>query len=1302
MYCSLPHQVLALKENLVTGHYSMKDGLPDDGINSVMQDSHGFIWLGTFSGLCKYDGYKFTTYRNDPASSNSLGNNVVRKVLEDNQGRLWIWHDQGIDVFDPRTEKFYFHWPVIGVGNIHEQDDGKILICTTQGTYLASPETFFMEKIDVPENFFWYNDTTKTQDGSVWVASRMGVFLLNKKNASVIKYFPDHEVPFGLLLDKQERIWIARATPSGLDLFNPDNETFTHYMSNFQVDALLEDADGKMWVGTREGLYILDPEREKLIKINNEYITSLLMDHQDGIWAGSLHHGLSHFYPQKQIFNIYREFGNVIGFLIEDAKHDIWMLNYGPRRNLIRFDPDFKNAQIVPNTGMRGSIFTDTQGSVWLASTGKLEKLQSGDGKVLSRFFLPKNEEPITSYMDSYGTIWIGGWSNNLSKYTPGEHKFEKVTSFPAGTVYTFLEDSHGNLWIGSSAGLVRYRLENSKLDVFVNDPAEIKSLSNNTVFSLIIDRDSTIWVGTGGGLNKIVKGTENDAPEFINWRTTQSGLPNDDIYSIVDGGDGTLWMTCGNMISHFNPQKNIFRNYDHSDGLSGKNFRGRGHFNGSGLRTAHGTIAFGSSDGLVVFHPDSLYDNAFIPPTTITNFLIHDNPVPLKNIDLDTMKQTPPPELAISYTKEVRLAYHQNDFTFEFAALNFVNPERNEYKYKLEPYERDWITTNASNRFARYTNINPGTYTFRVIGSNNDGIWNEEGTSLVVVITPPWWQTWWAYTLYAFALSVVFLYWRSYEIKRLKLRNRAEHLSELDKVKSRFFANISHEFRTPITLILGPLKDLYNGKSKEDPKSILGPVIRNGQRLLGLINQLLDLSKIEAGKLKLHTSPTDLVEFLREIASSYESLAAGKKIKYFFYPEVEVLIAYIDAEKMEKVVHNLLSNAFKFTKSEGEIILNLKVDNNHCSMAVKDTGIGIPTDQLNKVFDRFYQVDSSQTRAYEGSGLGMALAKDLVELHKGKISVSSTEGKGTTFTVTILLGKEHLNKDEISDSAYHTEAEKLSDIVVSAGIEPDANELLSSVLQPLLLIVEDNTDMRRYIRKTLSDQYQIVEAENGKVGVKLAEETVPDLIISDIMMPEMDGYKLCELVKTNELTSHIPVILLTAKADRESKLAGLKFGADDYLSKPFDADELKLIVRNLIEERRKMRERFSKEITLEPKQISITSLDEKFLTKVLALIEEHMDDENFSIQELSREAGFSNMHFYRKIKGLSGQTPSQFLRTIRLKRAAELLAKDSDNVTQIAYSVGFSSLSYFNKCFKEQFGVTPGQYADTSSQSQI
>jgi DNA-binding response OmpR family regulator len=410
--------------------------------------------------------------------------------------------------------------------------------------------------------------------------------------------------------------------------------------------------------------------------------------------------------------------------------------------------------------------------------------------------------------------------------------------------------------------------------------------------------------------------------------------------------------------------------------------------------------------------------------------------------------------------------------------------------------------------------------------------------------------------------------------------------------------------------------------------------------------------------------------------------------------------MVYIDEEKMEKVFHNLLSNAFKFTKEDGEIALLLKSEGKQCNISVIDTGIGIPSNQLDKVFDRFHQADSSHTRSYEGSGLGMALAKELVELHHGTISVESTEGKGTTFTVTLRLGKDHLKDYEIVDTDnLRKSSASIEEIFMSQDQREESNNVDSSE-RPIVLIAEDNADMRHYIWKILNEQYQILEATNGKEGLAISKDVIPDLIVSDVMMPEMDGYKLCHHIRTNERTSHIPVILLTAKADHRSKLDGLETGADDYLSKPFDADELKLVVKNRIDQRNRIRERFSREITIGPKQISITSMDEKFLGKVLAIIEEHMDDEQFSIDELSREAGYSNVHFYRKIKALTGEKPNQFLRTIRLKRAAELLRKKSDNITQIAYSVGFSSLSYFSKTFKEQFGVTPGQFSEKNSES--
>ena len=537
--------------------------------------------------------------------------------------------------------------------------------------------------------------------------------------------------------------------------------------------------------------------------------------------------------------------------------------------------------------------------------------------------------------------------------------------------------------------------------------------------------------------------------------------------------------------------------------------------------------------------------------------------------------------------------------------------------------------------------------------------------------------------------------------------------MHEVDHLKSRFFANISHEFRTPLTLILGPLDKLLSREANQD-KPLYQIMQRNAKRLLDLVNQLLDLSKLEAGNMRLENKPASIITFLKAVVLSFSSLAESKQIQFQFKYPTEDPVLYFDADKLEKILTNLLSNAFKFTPIGGEITVSsfLLLGEDHTpptdvkktgrtsisilELKVQDNGAGISNDQLKKIFDRFYQTDTSATREHEGSGIGLALVRELVDLHGGEITVETQPGVGACFTVRLPLVAADFEQltfiekngipDEQSATRFNDEEYQVDNL--SAPEKEDA---------PLILIVEDNADMRHYICKTFSDHYKVIEAANGKDGITKAEGIIPDLIISDIMMPEMDGYKFCERIKTNELTCHIPVILLTAKADRESKLTGLETRADDYLSKPFDSDELKLIVRNRIEERRKMRERFRREITLEPKHISVTSLDEKFITKVLAIIEDHMDDETFSIDELGREGGYSKIHFYRKIKALTGQTPSQFVRTIRLKRAAELLSRKSDNISQIAYQVGFSNISYFNKCFKDQFEMTPGDFVKTN-----
>ncbi|MDQ3534289.1 MAG: ATP-binding protein, partial [Bacteroidota bacterium] len=674
--------------------------------------------------------------------------------------------------------------------------------------------------------------------------------------------------------------------------------------------------------------------------------------------------------------------------------------------------------------------------------------------------------------------------------------------------------------------------------------------------------------------------------------------------------------------------------------------------------------------------------------------------------------------------TDRIELPYDENFLSFEFVVLNYDAPEKNQYAYKLEGLDKDWIYS-GTRRFASYTNLDPGAYTFRVKASNNDGIWNEQGAYLHLAILPPWWQTWWAYSLYGF-MGICFLYvLRQYTVNRERMKHElkiqrleAEKMHEIDHLKSRFFANISHEFRTPLTLILGPLEKITSSHTEEKPdKSVYHMMLRNARRLLHLINQLLDLSKLEAGSMKLEEKPADLVAFLKAMVFSFTSLAEMKQIQYHFQFPSEHPVVYFDADKLEKIITNLLSNAFKFTPEGGEVAVIIKLQPadkqalstfpadliqrgisskaNILELIVQDSGKGIPQDQIDKVFDRFYQADTSHTREQEGTGIGLSLVKELVELFSGEIAVESQPGQGSCFTVRLPLLVANFKQVTLTGN-------NLPPIPINHNLNSPENGFTVAPYPeienpdpeaPLILIIEDNADVRFFIRENLQPVYQVIEAADGKEGYKLAVKNIPDLILSDVMMPKMDGVELCSKLKTNEKTAHIPVILLTAKASGGDKVEGLETGADDYLIKPFESTELLVRIKNLIDSRRKLREIFSREITLGPTSITINSVDEQFLQRIMKIIEEHMEDTSFDVEIFSREAGLSKIQLHRKLKALTNESPGDFIRIMRLKRAADLLSQNAGTIAEVAYKVGFQEPSYFTRCFHKQFGKTPSEF---------
>ncbi len=741
----------------------------------------------------------------------------------------------------------------------------------------------------------------------------------------------------------------------------------------------------------------------------------------------------------------------------------------------------------------------------------------------------------------------------------------------------------------------------------------------------------------------------------------------------------------------------------------------------GSRYKSKKGELFFGGINGYNRFFPSQIIDHPLPPSVVITDFLLFNESAP---VDGDLLSQP------IFETKDLVLSYKDAVFSFEFSAMDYAAPGKNKYAYILEGVDDQWTYTSADKRFATYTHLSPGSYVFRVKGSNHDGVWNNTGASLNLTIQPPIWRTWWAYTFYVLVvLGFVSAYMISHQRKLADERSTNERLDkmvaertstleernaeilaqqkrlrEMDELKTRFFTNVSHEFRTPLTLTVGPLDDLLSGEPDERTRSQLMRIRRNTRQLMKLINELLDVSKLEAGQMTLQTRQSNIVSFVRDCVSAFLPLAERKNILLSIGASDENIALYFDPGKLEKVFYNLLSNAFKYTSEQGKILVGFRETPDRLVVSVKDTGVGIPENLLPYVFDRFYQAQNKARDKVASTGIGLSLAKELVALHGGDIEVESEPGFGCEFRVILPKGSGHLSPDQIVDQDPMEEPRS------EWSPEDDPEEIPEAAPTnkrggksgSVILVVEDNPEVRSYIREQLEGAYQILESENGEAGLKRAQEEIPELVISDVMMPgAVDGFELCRRLKQEEKTSHIPVVLLTAKASTEDNIAGLERGADDYIIKPFDARVLQTRVANLIESRRMLKERYCREMALEPAQIPVNSIEQEFLDKAMSIIEEHLEDGHFGVFELSEEMGFSRRQLHRKMTAITGRTPAEFIRRVRLERASQLLNQRAGNISEVAYKVGFSKPQHFSNLFKETFGMTPSDYLSRTVEKQ-
>jgi signal transduction histidine kinase/CheY-like chemotaxis protein/AraC-like DNA-binding protein len=910
----------------------------------------------------------------------------------------------------------------------------------------------------------------------------------------------------------------------------------------------------------------------------------------------------------------------------------------------------------------------------------------------------------VISIEEDKDILWIGTQTGGVTRINKAKQNFlhfkktENPNSLTSALIRGIIEDKTQNIWAGTNNGgvnvLKRKNTNISSLYVskhYQHNSTSKNSISSNSIYPIIEDSQGDIWIGTYGyGLNRF----SHDKFQVFNFNESDTNsLSENRIHALAEDTTHLFIGTMGGALSVYNKHTKKFKRYSSHpvnpyqfDGLQSDEFN-----LGSYASTADGYFIFGGVNGLTIFHPDSLVFNSNHAKIIITDLTVLNTPIkPLTknphNIHI---------EEDISQLKKIELKHNLNIINLEFSAMDFVNPIKNQYAYKLDGFNKDWVYS-GNKRSVTYTNLDPGKYTFRVKASNNDGLWSAYETTLIIIILPPPWRTWWAYSLYILTFTMLLLSARNEVIKRERLKSKvklkeieAEKYQELNTLKSRIFTNISHEFRTPLTLILTPLQKRLELATTTEDKVELTLMQRNAQRLLTLVNQLLDLSRLEAGTLKLKCTNEDLIIITQRIASQFLSMATSKNIQFEVDAESSIYLT-CDVEKFENILTNLLSNAFKFTPSVGSILIYIRKKDSSTKfpfgfveIQVYDSGPGIKKEHQDKIFNRFYQVDDSTTREFEGSGIGLALTKELIELHGGTIEVTSEYGKGTTFIIRLPLGQSRETQKTTQPEVIHLN---------HSQPEPDIyfNE---EVTAESILIIEDNSDLRLYLKNELKSSYTILEGSNGEEGFTLAIEKIPTLIISDLMMPKRDGLQLCEMIKTDARTSHIPFILLTAKSDIKVKLEGLTLGADDYVAKPFNMQELQVRIKNLIENRKRLQQKYGNQLSLRPTEIQVESMDDRFIKTAMEVVERHIADTSFGVEQFAEEVALSQAQLYRKLKAITNFTPNEFIRHMRLERAADLLKKHAGNVADVSYQVGFNNLSYFAKCFKEKFGVPPSQF---------
>jgi signal transduction histidine kinase/ligand-binding sensor domain-containing protein/DNA-binding NarL/FixJ family response regulator len=1314
--------------------FTVNEGLPQNYLLGLAQDSAGFIWIGTKDGLARYDGNRFKIYRQGKDSLHTPAFNVVNNLYTDRRGYLWIQYDnRAIDCYDPSSGTFEHisnqpAWigirPYILSYELIVDRHDNLWVITEKGVYRYNTLTKQLSPFTQLSGIMLLG-IMEDHSGKIWMVTQKGFYVYDYSKDR-LQHIPfelsarqtysgrNHKLGVGetasgklIISSLDSTVLIYDPVNNSFQTIVPGGKKYAPYDSGLGNTNVVVANNGDRWFTCNGRIFRIDKQSDAIAEVidpGNPQVPGasvLMIDRSGCLWFGKNAQGLckinlnaarfvskNYVNPNFETDILINELGlnanelpagfNNAAFAymfrhaIDTINRLIWIQNYLLSINmpvLTAYDIDSKKI-ITKNISLSAygavGITSGPAGNVWSIGINDWNpsKISYRDGKIDKqivdiRSLLPDSlikarivainpavdKDMMWVMTASNGNIDFGAW-NIVSIHLPTKQM----------RYYPLMPDNAKPA---------------SSLIMMVNDPSNQKYL----------------WIGTtGNGLIRFDK-TTGQSHAF----TTDDGLPNNTIYAIVPDDNNNLWLSSNRGITRFNPVTHAIRNFDIADGLISNEFN-RWHC----FKLPDGRIAFGGITGYTIFNPADIKEDAFQPRILFSNLLINNKPLS----DSSSLAGS------LNAMNELFLPYDQNFLGFEFACDEYDNPRKITYRYRLINFDNDWVYAH-NERFANYTRLPPGKYTLEINAANVSGIWSNKIKTLQIIITPPWWQSWWAYSLYiliAVGLIAAFFYYRLRQI-RLKQgmilqQKQTEQLKAIDEMKSRFFSNITHEFRTPLSLIISPVEKLQADTKDEQTRKTLVTVQHNAERLLQLINQLLDLSKLEAGNMQLNFYRGRLNEFTSEMTCLFLPLAENKQIELTYRCDLAEEYLF-DADKMKTIFLNLLSNAIKFTPAGGKIAVSVtEQEDKKIKLSVSDTGIGIPADKLPFIFNRFFQADDSRIRRYEGTGIGLALVKELAELMNGTVSAESRDNTGTLITLTLPIEKA---TETIVFPHGYQQWQKEKDIVLVPATKTihtngHAKETVATNL-PLLLLVEDNEELLAFLRESFERTlpggkagFRVITASNGLSALALAKEELPDVIISDIMMPEMDGYALCSRLKTDAVTNHIAVILLSARASYESRLGGLQLGADDYISKPFHFDELETRIRNLLERQERLRAKYRSQLQQQDPVAQQNEIESPFLKNIYDIIEDMIDDPQLGASKLAEKNAMSLRTLNRKLNTLIGLTAGDLIRQYRLQKSLSLL-KTGHNVSEAAYMVGFETPAYFSQCFKDHFGVSPKDY---------